>query len=318
MTRSLAIAAIALTVVFAGLPVTADDDLTDGGASGPEPSGSGLTVAELLERSQTLTLDHRDAMSRIAELDRLLPGTAEVTEPLVAEHYEQRAAQLDIDLYVATVELQSAAAAAAPDALDQAATWFDIAGGTTDAPPVPETLLTAPLDADPLAFANPATGDTVGIGTGLSQGGGYVCPVGGPVRFINDWGFPRSGGRTHKGLDMFASIGTPLLAPRDGVTNRITYTDTGLGGITVRMVDDDGIYWYLTHLSAVAPGVVPGQRVVAGQVLGATGNTGNARYTPPHLHAQRHQGGPSSPAAPLYEFMLAACQGNFSTAVQQG
>ena len=35
--------------------------------------------------------------------------------------------------------------------------------------------------------------------------GGLVCPVAGPVSFTDDWGAPRSGGRTHKGTDLFAN-----------------------------------------------------------------------------------------------------------------
>jgi murein DD-endopeptidase MepM/ murein hydrolase activator NlpD len=37
--------------------------------------------------------------------------------------------------------------------------------------------------------------------------------------------------------------------------------------------------------------VVTGQRVHTGDVIGAVGNTGNARSTPPHLHFQYHPGG---------------------------
>ncbi|HEX2026693.1 MAG TPA: hypothetical protein VHF25_01700, partial [Nitriliruptorales bacterium] len=48
---------------------------------------------------------------------------------------------------------------------------------------------------------------------------GYRCPVAGAT-FINDWGFPRPGGRTHEGTDVFARRGTPIRAVADGtVTN---------------------------------------------------------------------------------------------------
>ncbi|NIR39172.1 MAG: hypothetical protein GWN07_25190, partial [Actinobacteria bacterium] len=39
--------------------------------------------------------------------------------------------------------------------------------------------------------------------------GGRVCPVDGAVAFTDTWGAPRSGGRTHKGVDMIAARGTP-------------------------------------------------------------------------------------------------------------
>ena len=44
---------------------------------------------------------------------------------------------------------------------------------------------------------------------------GKVCPVAGPHGFIDSWGFPRSGGRRHQGVDMFAEYGTPLAAVAD-------------------------------------------------------------------------------------------------------
>lgn len=39
--------------------------------------------------------------------------------------------------------------------------------------------------------------------------GGIVCPVPLPVHFVDTWGAPRSGGRTHKGQDLFAASATP-------------------------------------------------------------------------------------------------------------
>ncbi|NTW02953.1 MAG: M23 family metallopeptidase, partial [Oscillochloris sp.] len=56
------------------------------------------------------------------------------------------------------------------------------------------------------------------------------------------------------------------------------------GGISVALIGDDGVRYYGSHLSAVADGIDPGVRVAAGQLLGLTGNSGNARSTPPHLH----------------------------------
>jgi hypothetical protein len=52
----------------------------------------------------------------------------------------------------------------------------------------------------------------------------------------------------------------------------------------VSIVGDDGVRYYGSHLSAVDEGISPGVRVAAGQVLGRTGRSGNARNTPPHLH----------------------------------
>ena len=126
---------------------------------------------------------------------------------------------------------------------------------------------------------------------------GKHCPVGGANGFIDSWGFPRSGGRRHQGVDMFAEHGTPLLAVGDGVVRRV-YSNR-LGGLSIDFVDGDGNRYYYAHLSAAS--ATSGQRVRAGQVIGAVGQSGNARGTPPHLHWQFHPGG----GAPVNPYPLA-------------
>jgi murein DD-endopeptidase MepM/ murein hydrolase activator NlpD len=53
---------------------------------------------------------------------------------------------------------------------------------------------------------------------------GMTCPVAGPNSFIDSWGFPRSGGRTHEGTDIVAAFGTPVVAI---VSGTITYAGYG-------------------------------------------------------------------------------------------
>lgn len=125
---------------------------------------------------------------------------------------------------------------------------------------------------------------------------GMVCPVQGAVAgrdFINDWGYPRSGGRWHQGNDLFASRGTPVIAVHNGTVVRWNppSAPTALGGITVTYVTADGSEWYNAHLATIADGVAPGASVSRGQVIGTVGNTGNARTTPPHLHLGRRYAG---------------------------
>lgn len=96
------------------------------------------------------------------------------------------------------------------------------------------------------------------------------------------WGAPRGGGkRTHKGVDIFASRGTPVVAITDG---RISFTgEKGLGGKQVWL--RDGLFGqslYYAHLDSIL--TTTGKRVKTGDTLGFVGNTGNARTTPPHLH----------------------------------
>jgi murein DD-endopeptidase MepM/ murein hydrolase activator NlpD len=118
-----------------------------------------------------------------------------------------------------------------------------------------------------------------GMPDGIGQG--MVMPVPGG-RFINDWGFPRGGGRTHQGTDIFAASGTAVYAMRGGNVVRAVNTDSGLGGKRVWVAGSDGLYYYYAHLSSV--NVREGQKIPVGGKLGAVGNTGNARTTPPHLH----------------------------------
>lgn len=50
------------------------------------------------------------------------------------------------------------------------------------------------------------------------------------------------------------------------------------------IVGDDGVRYYGSHLGQVAEGIEPGVRVDVGQVLGLTGESGNAKGVYPQLH----------------------------------
>lgn len=129
----------------------------------------------------------------------------------------------------------------------------------------------------------------------------FICPVAGHVSFTNDWGNPRSGGRTHKGTDMFAARGTPVVAVVDGT---LRFSDGGLGGIAV-WVRGSGASFYYAHLDSRAAGLSPGAYVTRGTVVGYVGSTGNAQGGATHLHFQLHPGH-GSPVNP-YPTLAAAC-----------
>lgn len=119
---------------------------------------------------------------------------------------------------------------------------------------------------------------------------GRVCPVGGPTTFSNDFGAGRSGPppHPHQGNDVFAAYGTPLVAIADGEIFK-SGNDGGLGGQRVWLRDRSGVTYYYAHMSRID--VAAGTQVVQGQVLGAVGNSGNARTTPSHVHFEMHPGG---------------------------
>jgi murein DD-endopeptidase MepM/ murein hydrolase activator NlpD len=130
---------------------------------------------------------------------------------------------------------------------------------------------------------------------------GFICPVLGGASFIDSWGFPRSGGRRHKGVDMFAARGTPVVAVVDG---RIKFSSNSLGGRSTHLYSDNGTVYYYTHLDAHPSGISSGQRVAKGTIVGYVGNSGNARYTSPHNHFEIR---PNGRAVNPYPTVRAAC-----------
>src|SRR3546814_11178770 len=93
---------------------------------------------------------------------------------------------------------------------------------------------------------------------------------------MNDWGFPRSGGRFHEGNDLFAPRGTPFVAV---VSGTVVQTTGRIGGKQVKLAGDDGASYYGTHLD----GFGPSGRVNAGDVIAYACTTRNTPGgTPPH------------------------------------
>ncbi len=127
-------------------------------------------------------------------------------------------------------------------------------------------------------------------------GGGARCPVPGSS-FTNGWGFARSGGRSHAGIDLFAARGTPIYAPVSGWVDIATGT---IGGHQFRLTDSSGILWFGSHMSDFGES---GQ-VRAGDVIGYVGDSGNAKGSSPHLHFEIH---PSGQAVNPYPLLRAAC-----------
>jgi len=94
----------------------------------------------------------------------------------------------------------------------------------------------------------------------------------------------------HKGLDIVAPVGTPVLAPGGGT---VTFAGTAEGGGFSVVIDHQGgIVSSYGHLKDVA--VSKGQAVRRGQCIGHVGNLGQA--TGPHLHYEiRQDGAPVNP-----------------------
>lgn len=101
-------------------------------------------------------------------------------------------------------------------------------------------------------------------------------------RIADTWGAARSQGRSHEGVDIFATRGTAVRSSTDGVV--LAVRDGGLGGRQVWVLGPGGQRHYYAHLDDWAPGLARMDIVRPGTVLGTVGDTGNARGTPPHLH----------------------------------
>jgi murein DD-endopeptidase MepM/ murein hydrolase activator NlpD len=145
---------------------------------------------------------------------------------------------------------------------------------------------TAPPTPAPTVAPTPAPTTPPSPGGGWT-GGGYfdsiVCPVAGPHAFTDTWGAPRSGGRTHEGVDMMAANGTPLVAVTAGYAS---FRSTPLGGNSVGLTGANGNYYFYAHLNGYAGS---SRNVSAGEVIGYVGRTGNT--TADHLHFEIHPGG---------------------------
>lgn len=113
---------------------------------------------------------------------------------------------------------------------------------------------------------------------------GIVFPVEGKDRSAirSFFGDSRDGGsRSHRGVDIFAARGTPVVAAADGVVQTVATTPVG-GRIVWLRADALQLTFYYAHLDEQT--VRQGERVSAGAMLGRVGNTGNATGTSPHLH----------------------------------
>ena len=200
-------------------------------------------------------------------------------------------------------------AVAARTALDQTAALIeqqrDELAALTDRLAADQATLEAELErAEATVVSLEATAARQRSIARAGQQGTYACPLDRHLtHFIDSWGFPRSGGRRHKGTDIMGPMGAPVYAFTDGVIAR--HSNSRLGGISLYLRGDDGSTYFYTHLQGYAPRGAVGTRVEAGEHIAFNGATGNARGGAPHIHFERHPGGGS--AVNPYPYLAAAC-----------
>ena len=147
-------------------------------------------------------------------------------------------------------------------------------------------LLPAPVSASREPIDNRAREAWHQLGQDIEAGAAYAtavaysqgamaCPLP-EATFTDSWGAPRSGGRSHLGVDMMAPDGATVLAPASG-----TYRQHGTESFYLEAVD--GTLYFGTHLSGHLHADGP---VTAGEPVAVNSNTGNASGGAAHLHLQ--------------------------------
>ena len=147
--------------------------------------------------------------------------------------------------------------------------------------------------------ATPPSGD----GGGGGSGSGSSCILERPYTYVDSWGAPRSGGRTHLGTDVMAPHGARVFAFTGGVVSR--ESTSANGGIQLYLQGDNGVEYFYAHLSGYA--VPTGARVRTGQLIAYNGQTGNASYTAPHVHFEVHLGGSGGTPVNPYPYLKRVC-----------
>jgi len=139
--------------------------------------------------------------------------------------------------------------------------------------------------------------------------------------FTDSYGDPRSGGRSHIGIDILAAKMTPLVAVVDGVVTFAPKSEP-YWGYALYIKGDDGWEYRYLHINNdtpgtddnaggfkydFAPGISKGVRVARGQLVAYIGDSGNAEWVTPHLHFEIHRpGGSDGDTINPYESLVAA------------
>jgi peptidoglycan hydrolase-like protein with peptidoglycan-binding domain len=137
-------------------------------------------------------------------------------------------------------------------------------------------------------------------------------PVSGPIG--DRFGAPRSGGRTHTGLDFPVPHGTRVGAAGVGVTEFAGWNSGGYGNLVVVRHRLGYTTWY-AHLASIT--TWKGEQVTGGTRLGYVGSTGNS--TGPHLHFElRRNAVPIDPSPYLLQAVATRSSGNGGAGVDDG
>jgi murein DD-endopeptidase MepM/ murein hydrolase activator NlpD len=161
-----------------------------------------------------------------------------------------------------------------------------LTGGTTAAPEASGGAAAAAPVVKPSASAS-AKPSTSAAATTTATNVKYTFPVtGGKSSYAHTH-------HDYPATDLITACGHTFVAVTSGVVLFTRTKDTWTakanlgatrGGISVAILGDDGVRYYGSHLERIARGIRPGVRVRAGRLLGLIDNSGDAKYTPTHVH----------------------------------
>ena len=164
-------------------------------------------------------------------------------------------------------------------------------------------LVTALLVAFPASASGGATHGPTAKRAGKPPAR-IVFPIVGEAAFRDDFGEPRGQGG-HEANDIMAERRAPVVAVEDGKVR--FWTTSSRAGCMLYLYGASGTTYYYIHLNndlgpgndnrgkcepgtAYAPGLKDGQAVVAGQLVGYVGDSGDADGLHPHLHFELRPG----------------------------
>jgi len=112
--------------------------------------------------------------------------------------------------------------------------------------------------------------------------------VGGPIREYEQVTSLVKDGRRHKGVDFRTPVGTPVLAPFDGVVERRNWNFAGNGNCLDLRDPATGRHAIFLHLDVIPKAMAAGRTVRHGEQIAESGNSGHSMA--PHLHYQLEDG----------------------------
>ncbi len=249
--------------------------------------------AETIEAGETWAALKSDAEEQVVALQRIEEerlADAQVQHALERQRKERAEQEQQ-------AQAQEAARRAAASAAADAAAAKASSGGSSGSGNDGNAASSGGGSGSPTPQPAPIASPTPTPAPASNAGAGMACPVAGPRSFADTWGAPRSGGRSHEGVDMMAPGGTPLVAVESGSA---TFKTNRLGGNAVWITGASGTKYYYAHLSAWEGS---SRSVSRGEVIGYVGSTGNTSVN--HLHFEVHPNGGS--AVNPYPYVRGAC-----------